>query len=60
MEHVEANGLVKLCCADKNNLKRHIITPDKCVDVCQECGCKHYRMKADTGHLGAKLNPLGK
>lgn len=51
---------MKPCCADPKNLTYVENNKDRQVRRCKVCNCRHYRIYAEKGDLGAKLKPLGR
>ena len=46
----------KDCCQVPTNLKREIVSPDKTIDTCQVCRCRHFHMQAEPGMFGLYFN----
>jgi hypothetical protein len=43
------------CCMDEKNLKRVSEDKDKVVRECLVCKARHYTLKAEPGHIGARF-----
>lgn len=48
-----ANPDIKDCCKVPENLEEARLSSELTVRVCQECGCRHFELEAETANLGA-------
>lgn len=49
---VQANGLLKPCCADESNLgKLQQLNEEVRFRRCKVCGCRHFEANAEPGRL---------
>ena len=47
-------GVLHPCCANPANLVAERLTPSLIVQVCRECGCRHFEATADPGVIGVQ------
>lgn len=45
---------VKECCLNAINLQESRVTEDLVVQVCSECGCRHFELTVDPLKVGMK------
>lgn len=54
MNQSENEGALKECCQNPNNLEKVESTkPDLSLYACQVCGCRHFKLKIESGKIGA-------
>lgn len=54
-EITTTKGVLRICCADSQNLVAERQSGDLVVRTCRECGRNHYELSVDPGHFGIEL-----
>ena len=52
---IRVEGVLRVCCANPDNLIPEPQSSDLLVKTCRECGRHHYEFGVDPGHLGIEF-----